>query len=56
MTPEDIRRLQQSYEDACQTTLDSLRLCQVARDVVSKSRELVNEAHEVSECAKAGDA
>lgn len=54
MTPEDLRKLQQSYENACKTAQDSLRLCREAEDAVSKSREVVGEGFEMKRKSQMG--
>ena len=56
MTPEQLRKLQQSYEDACKNTRASMQLHEAAQAAVEQSRELVREASEVVKKAKAGDA
>ena len=56
MTPEEMRQLQQAYEDACKNTRMSMQLLEAAQQALEQSRELMRQANEVALRAKAGDA
>ncbi len=47
MTPEDLAKVERSYDDARVSTIESLRLFDAASAAVERSRVLVEEAHRV---------